>query len=171
MPSSVKQPRFGELLLDLGELVLAADERGELLRKVVGRRFERPQRRELLPQLRVDHLVYVLWMGQVAQPHGTQVAQRHAVGQTITNEIDDRLRQQDLPAMRRAHDPRSAIDGVPVIVVVAANVDAGVEPAAHAQRNAASGTGLLQRQLQLQRRRAAHRAGPRTTRGRHRRSS
>ena len=85
-PSSVSSRVVAEQRLDLGELALAADERGHLLRQVVGRRLQRAQRREFLPQLRMQDLIDALGAREVAQPHGAQIAQRHARRQAIADQ-------------------------------------------------------------------------------------
>ena len=123
-----------EELSGLLELALASDERGELLRQVVGRGFERAQRREVRPQVGMQDLVDVLRGRQVLQPDAAEIAQRGRRGQACADLVDDRLRHQDLAAVRHAHDPRGAIDGRAEVVVVAPLDDAHVQPAAHADR-------------------------------------
>ena len=98
-------------------------------------------------------LVETLGAREVAQPHEAEVAQRHVLRQPVGHERDDRLRQQDLPAVRRTHDARGAVDRAPEEVAVAALDRTAVETAAHAQREAAVRRRLGERQLQFEDRR------------------
>ncbi len=79
----------GEELFHLGLPALAADERGRLPWQVVGRRFERAQRRKVLPQLRMKHLINVLGAREIAQSHASEVAERHTVRQPLADRFDD----------------------------------------------------------------------------------
>ncbi len=79
----------------------------------------------------MDKLVDLLGDRQVLQPHATQIAQGTGRGQVLAHPIDNGLRQEDLPAVGRAHDPRRAIDGIAEVVVVAPLDHAEMQPAAH----------------------------------------
>ena len=135
MPSSVSRRVVSEQRLRLRELALAADERRELLRQVVGRRLERAQRRKILPQLRMQHLVHVLGCRQIPQPDRAEIAQGDLGRQPVADAVDDRLRHEDLPAVGRFHDARRAIDRTAEEIVVAALDDAEVQPGTHPQRD------------------------------------
>ncbi len=119
--------------------------------QVVRYRLQRAQRRKVLAQRWVRNLVDMLRLGQIAQPHGTEVAQRDACGQALGDEIGHCLRQQYLAAVRGAHDSRGTIDRSAKEVVGAALVDAGVQAAARAKGNAFGGFEIGKRLLQLQR--------------------
>ncbi len=97
-------------------------------------------------------LIYELGIRQIAQAHAPQVAQRNSWRQAVGDQCDHRLRHEYLSAMRCIHDARGAIDHRAEEVVVAALIDAGVQAAAHAQRNADGRYGIGERNLQLQRR-------------------
>ena len=68
-----QEPASHQQVLDFGELALASDERRKLLRQVVGRCFERAQRRKFLSQLRMHKLVDMLGRRQVLEPHEAQI--------------------------------------------------------------------------------------------------
>ena len=108
-----QEPRACQCLARLVELVLAADEGRHLLRQVVGRGFQRAQRREVLAQRRMQHLVQTLRAREVAQAHEAQVAQRQGIGQPPAHQIDDRLREQHLAAVRGTHDARGTVHRLP----------------------------------------------------------
>jgi hypothetical protein len=69
------QPRGFQKLPDMREVVLAADERRQLLRQIVRRRVERAQRRKILQQIRVQQLIHALRDVEAPQAHHTQLAQ------------------------------------------------------------------------------------------------
>ena len=123
-----QQARPLERLPRFVELVLAPDERRRLNRQVVGRAFQRAQRREVAPQRWMEDLVEPFGTRQVAQADEAEVAQRDVLGQPSAHQVDHRLREQHLAAVCRAHDARGAVDRGPEVVVVAslrgANVDA-----------------------------------------------
>ena len=48
-----------------------------------------------------------------------QAPQRHARRQAVAQTIGDCRRDEHLPAVRRAHDPRGAIDRAAEVIVVA----------------------------------------------------
>ncbi len=150
-----QQPRRREESADLGELALAPDERGDLERQVVRRGLQRAQRREVPAQLRMHELVDALRIGEAAQAHGADVAQRDAVRQAVADELGRRLRDQHLPAVGGGHDPRGAVDRRAVPVVVAVLRGADVQAAAHLQRDAVlvpeAGERALQRDRRLER--------------------
>ena len=83
----------------------------DLLRQVVRRRLERAQRREVLraaadarPGRRARGA-----RGRAAAPRPGRAA-RPPAGRRSAHEVDDRLRQQHLAAVRGAHDARGAVD-------------------------------------------------------------
>ena len=143
-----EQARALEQLLRLGDFALAPDERRELLRQVVRRRFERAQRREILPQVGMQDLVDVLGRRQVLEPDAAEIAKRDRRGQAGADLVDDRLRDQDLAAVRDAHDPRRAIDGRAEVIVVAPLEHAEVQAAADADRDPVRDRRIDQRLLE-----------------------
>ena len=144
-----QQACLGELFSYVDEFAFAPDEGRELLRQVVRRCFKRAQRRKLLPQCRMHHLVDALWLRKVTQPDTPEIEQRDPFGQTTSQQCGDGLRQQDLSTMGGAHHARGAIDGVAEVVVVATCVDPGVQSAAHAQGDAVGSRRVGERPLQL----------------------
>ena len=72
------QPVLRQQAVQLGQHLLAVDEAVQRLGQVVGRGRQRAQRREVRSQRRRQHLPHPLRQGQITQPHGAQVAQRHA---------------------------------------------------------------------------------------------
>ena len=135
MPRSVSSRVFSEQGLRLGELALAADERGDLLRQVVGCRLERAQRRKILPELRMQELVDTLGRRQVPQPDRAKITQGDHRRQPVADTIDNRLGNEYLPPMRRLHDARGPVDGTAEEIFVPALDDAEVQPGTHPQRN------------------------------------
>ncbi len=142
-----EEPRLAEQRGGLGKLPLASDERRELFGQVVGRRFERAQCGEILPELRMDELADLLGRRQVLQPHAAELAQRDPAGQAFANEIGERPRQQHLPAVRDAHDPRGAVDRGAEVVVVALDRVTRMQSAAHADRDVCGCGGVGERGL------------------------
>ena len=74
----------------------------------------------------------MLGAGEVLQAVRAEVAQAHVVGERPCDELGDRRRQQDLPAVRRGHDARGAVDSGAVVVAPAGLRLADVRPHAHA---------------------------------------
>ena len=134
-----QQSRAGEQLLHLGPLALAADERRELLRQVVGRRLQLAQRREVLVKLRVYDLEHGFRRRKALQAYAPEILQRYVGRQPIAQPLRHRLRDEHLSAMRRIHDPGRAVDGVAEVIVVAGLYGARMHAAAHAQREARRG--------------------------------
>ena len=75
MPRSVRRRVVSSRRFRLGEFAFATDERGHLLRQVVGCRFERAQRRKILSQLRMHELVHPLGCRQITQPDCAEIPQ------------------------------------------------------------------------------------------------
>ena len=100
----------------------------------------------------MENLVNPFGAGQIAQPHRPQITKRDGGRQALLEEDGHCLRQQYLAAVGDAHDPGSAIDRLAVEIVVAALVNAGVQPAAHAKDDASGCFGVSQIPLQIQRR-------------------
>ena len=101
----------------------------------------------------MHRLKHMLRDRQILEPHPAEIAQRHLCRQPRTDLVRHRPRQEHLPSVRRAHDPRGAVDRNPEAVVVASLDRARVQPAAHPQRHAAGRRRVEERLLQLQRRR------------------
>ena len=81
----------------------------------------------------MHELIDVLGNRQILQPHAAEIAQRRDGGQPLADAIDESFRQQDLPAVRGAHDARRAVDGAAEVVVVAPLDLADVQPATDPQ--------------------------------------
>ncbi|HLW12350.1 MAG TPA: hypothetical protein VKU81_06600 [Casimicrobiaceae bacterium] len=142
------EPCSAQQFPDLVQLTLAADERRHLLRQVVRYCFERAQRGKVFAQRRMHHLIDPFRPREVAQAHGTKVAQRHAGRQPRFDQIGDGLRHQHLSAIGGAHDARGTVDGAAEEVVVAALDDAGVQSATDMQRDGVFALRLADRLLQ-----------------------
>ncbi len=100
----------------------------------------------------MEHLVQMLRRGEVAQADPPEVEQGEVARQAISHEIDRRLRQQNLPAVRRIHDAGCTVDGAAVKVLLRLLHHAHVDAAARTQRDTGGVDGIRQRQLQLDRR-------------------
>jgi len=106
-----QQPRAFQQPLDLGHLLLAANEAGELDGEVVGIGIQRLERRELGRQVWVEQLIHLLRLDQVAQAVLARVMQTHPGRQCTAHQIIRRLRQQDLATMSDCAQTGIAVDG------------------------------------------------------------
>ena len=93
-----------------GDLGLAPDERGDLARQVAGERVERAQRWELGDQARSGDLEDALEVGEVAQAVLTEVDE---LDRTVAHERARGERDDDLAAVRDAHQPRGRFTSLP----------------------------------------------------------
>ena len=116
------------------QLLLAADEAGELEREIVRAGVERLERWELGGEIVAVELEDALRPGQVAQAMLAEVDERHAVRQVVRDERRRRLGEQGLAADGDPTDPCAAVDGRAVVVVVAQLGLAGVEADADLDR-------------------------------------
>ena len=91
-----QQARSCEQRLDFGELLLPADETGDLLRQVVGVCIERLERRKVGGQIRRDNLKHALGADQVLQPPLAHVAQGDVLREVIAHQFRGGERHQDL---------------------------------------------------------------------------
>ena len=66
---------------------------------------------------------------------GAEVAQRYAFRQSPADLFGDRLRQQHLTTVSRAHDARGAINRAAIEVAVASFIDPRMQAAAQWQRH------------------------------------
>ncbi len=148
-----EQPGLAQQRLHFRDFLFAADEARQLLRQVVGRRVQRAQRRERALQFAGHELPEVLGARQIAQADAPQVQELDARRESATAQVDDRLRHQDLAAVRGAGDARRTIDGAAEVVAVADLRDAGVQSAAHPERNPARLADRGHAALQAERRR------------------
>ena len=148
------QPVVLDELGELGELRLAGDERRQLHRQVVRECVQREQRREPIREIRVTQLPHPLRTTETFEPVRAEIAQHHAVGQTIDHEIVRGARQHGLSAMGGVPEPRTADDRGALVVARIAKIDlTRVErhPDPHLRR---LGPGLLaERPLHIQSRR------------------
>src|SRR5207249_12072342 len=76
---------------DLRELTISSDEGGKLWRKIIWRRLQCAQCWKALSKPRVDELIDSFRRREIAQAHGTQVAQRDIRGQPIFDQRRDGL--------------------------------------------------------------------------------
>src|SRR5438477_12021400 len=111
---------FSNKLLDLDHLQLATDEGSQLQWQVVRNRFQRAQRRELPPQLRMQNLKNVLQRRQVTQPNFTEIAQLDPFREAVAHQDRHGLREQHLTAVGNAHDACSAVHGTAEEIAVPA---------------------------------------------------
>jgi hypothetical protein len=95
---------------DLTDLVIPADERGELGRQCVARALERSQLRELPVEIRVADLEDALGLDEIAESVHTEVEEVHVVGEVVAEEFTGRSRDQDLSTVPGAREPRKPVD-------------------------------------------------------------
>ena len=79
-------------------------------------------------------LVHLLGPFQAAQSMLTEIQQPDTVGQPVAHEIGGHLREHDLAAMRRGHEPAGAVERKTEVVTVALVADAGVDAYADTKR-------------------------------------
>jgi len=84
---------------------------------------------------------------QALEAHRAQVLELHLRRQLAAHLLGDRLRDEDLPAVRGVHDPRGAVDRAAEIVVVARLHQTGVQAATDAQPHPGGGRRVEQRKL------------------------
>jgi len=142
-PGLARAPRPGERhqahavppqeLVDLGHLPLAADE-GRRLDREVGRPVvERPQRRKVAGQGRIDELEEMLRLGQVLQSVVAEVAEPDA-DVLVLEQIARRVRDEHLAAVAGGADARAAVDADAYVALPGRRHLAGVDADPHAQR-------------------------------------
>ncbi len=102
--------RGAEVLADREQVELPPDQLRGLHGQVVRRRIERPQPGEVGPQAVRRDLEETLAAREVAQAVLPEVTQLDAVAEARLDERTRRLRDEDLPAVRRGHDPGRAVD-------------------------------------------------------------
>src|SRR5580704_10080026 len=83
---------------DLGDLRLATDKRSYLRRQVVGKVFERTQRRKVGDQVRREQLVDAFGLREVFEPVLAQIAQAALRGRLSLEEFRAGPREQHLAA-------------------------------------------------------------------------
>jgi hypothetical protein len=79
-------------------------------------------------------------------------AEGNILRQLFTHHLRGRFRKQHLPAMPNRHDARGPVNRRAEVVAVAFLRDAGVQPAAHPEREAAVGGNRAHPPLQFERR-------------------
>ena len=151
-PDQRQQPCCGQQAPGFGGFMLAAYERRQRARKVRRCAGERPQRRKVLPQLRVDELIDGLGGREIAQAQRPQIPQRERGRQTLAHEVGHRARHDDLPAVRRPHDALGTVDRAAEEVGIARLDDARVHATADIERDRLGRRGIGQGQLDRERR-------------------
>ncbi len=152
-PGQRQQPHRGQEAGHLGQLLLAADEGGQLGGQVVGHPVQRAQRWEGAGKVGVVDLEDLLGPGQVPQPVAAKVEQRHAVGQGVAHQLGRGPGHHRLAAVGHGPEPGRTDDGrarVPALVGLRLP---GVHGHAHADRLAGGPRLPGQGQLGLHRRR------------------
>ena len=117
------QPVRPHELGDLGDQLLAADERAQLLREVAREGVDAAEHGELRREPVGDDLVHRHPSAQAAEPVLTQRPQRHAVAQQHLGRVGD----EHLTAVRERHQPRRAVHLAAEVVPVAFDRLAGVQ--------------------------------------------
>ena len=92
-----------------------------------------PYSPQYLYYVTMHELGHALGLVEVLQPHLTELALRHAVGQSAGHERRRRRREEHLPAVTRRADPRGAMDVDSDVALLADDGFAGVEAHAHAK--------------------------------------
>jgi hypothetical protein len=118
----------------LHQLALAADETVQRHRQLTPAGVQGPQRREVRGKVRVLELEQPLGFDQVAQPVLTQVPQRPARRQLISDQAGQGRRDQNLTAVTGPADARTPVHRLTKQHPVAVQDLAGVHTDAHLQR-------------------------------------
>jgi hypothetical protein len=126
-----EQPGLLQQRPDLGDLLLPADEGGELHREVAGPGVQRPRRREVGREALDQQLVQVLGHGDVLQPVVAQVAEGGPLRQGLLHQPPGGLGDQDLPAVAGSSDPGGPVHVHADVVVSAQDALAGVQAHPH----------------------------------------
>ena len=90
--------------------------------------------------------------GEIAQPYGAEVAQRHRWRQAVTDLVDHSMGDEDLAAVGCLHDPRGAIDRTAKEILIASFYRACMQAGAHPKGHVIRRGELLERLLQHRRR-------------------
>ena len=114
------------------ELGAPPDQRRRLRRKVCGTVLERAQLRELRLEAGCQNLIERLWLRQVLEAVLAEVAC------VDVDQIARRLREHNLPAVRRGADARSPVDVEADVVVADDRRLAGMQSHPHAERKPSS---------------------------------
>jgi hypothetical protein len=112
------QPRRREQLGDRGELVPAADERGELHREVVGLDVERQQPRHGWPDSHVNQLEDVLGPRQVVQPMNAKISKPPPLRHGVSRQGGRDITYQNLARLGDVAQANATIEGGPNVLTV-----------------------------------------------------
>ena len=136
-PGEGDEPGAGEQLADLGDLARASDERGSRWRQV------RPpwppdgaDRWELGRETVDDEVVKGLGLVEVLQPVAAEVADRHSLGEGVTDEGPCGLGDHDLAPVCGRGDPGRSVHVNPDVVATGEETLAGVHAHPNPQRQA-----------------------------------
>ena len=127
------EPARPHELGDLGDHLLATDQRAQLLREVAGEVVDAAEHGELGREPVGDDLVHRHPPAQPAEPVLAQGPQRHAVAQQHLGRVGD----EHLTAVRERHQPRRAVHLAAEVVPVAFDRLTGVQT--HANREVDGG--------------------------------
>ena len=126
-PVSVTSRFDRDELGDVGDHLLAADQRAQLLREVAGEGVDAAEHRELGRESVGDDLVHRHPPAQPAEPVLAERSQRHAVAQQHLGRVGD----EHLTAVRERHQPGGAVHLAAEVVPVAFDRLTGVQAHAH----------------------------------------
>jgi len=133
-PGEGEQPGPSQEPDRLGDLVLAADERGELLGQVAGAGVERPGRREVGLEPRDHQVMEVQGEVDVLEAVLPQVTQGRPIGQGAGHQPPGGAGDDHLPAPGRPGDPGRPVHVDADVVVPAQHPLPGVQAHAHPDR-------------------------------------
>ena len=103
--------------MDLGEIRLAADERSELCRQVVGHLVDAPERTEHVGEVRVAHLEDLLGSAQVLESVRPQVPEVDLWGEGVGDHLGTCPAREHLAAMAQLADSCGADDRLAHVVL------------------------------------------------------
>ena len=116
--SQREQPGTAEQAGQLGEFLFASDQARWQSGQVVRQHIERPERRKLRVQLRMEHLQQSHRDRQVPQPVLAEVEERHIRHRAEREPSVCRVGHQHLTAVRDSHDPCAPVHRDTVVVAV-----------------------------------------------------
>ena len=102
--------------------------------RLPGTESSEARRIEVVGQARAGQLEDPLGPGEVAEAMLAEIDEAQIVVERVARQLLGRERHEDLPALRRRHQARGAVDGRAVVVAVAELGVAGVHTDPHPQR-------------------------------------
>ena len=131
-------------MLDLSHFRLTADKAGQLFGQIVSKSTEGAQQRKILTQSKLCVLEDVLGADKITQAVFAKIDQFPRISQSVSEQINDGFRENDLSSVRRCEHAGDTIQRRSEIVSIARLCRSRVDGHAYAQRVADLGPRLRQ---------------------------